>query len=272
MTRTSTLEQGGRAGGFARVALLVVAILLVVVSGLIMVSGPMLFRMGMIDLATALGPVQSTAMWTAAAAAGLGLVGLVLSFVGAKHRAGIVAVLVTALAGIMAGSLFGRNVSREDLPPIHDVQTDWSLPVAFTEATLKEREKAHAVRVRDDALIGENEGRWSGMSFAEAQSRFYVDIAPQMMTGSVTEVTAGAAKAAERMGWTVTRTDTEAGVVEAVYRSPWYELVHDVAVRVTPDGTGSRVDVRATSRMPGHDMGGNAALVKDMLGELLQVS
>lgn len=237
-----------------------------------MVSGPMLFRMGLIDLATAMGTVQSAAMWTAVGAAGFGAIGLVLSFVGAKHRAGIVAVLVTAVAGIAAGSLFGRNVSREDLPPIHDVQTDWALPVAFTEATLKEREKVRAVRVRDDAVIGEHEGRWSGMSFAEAQSKFYVDIAPQKMTGSVATVTAGAAKAAERMGWMVTRTDPEAGVVEAVYRSPWYELVHDVAVRVTPDGTGSRVDVRATSRMPGHDMGGNAALVKDMLGELLQIS
>lgn len=272
MTRTSTLDQMGRGSSFARIALLVLAVLLIAVSGLIMVSGPMLFRMGLIDLATAMGAVQSAAMWTAAAAAGLGLVGLVLAFVGAKHRAGIVAVLVTALAAIMAGSLFGRNVSRADLPPIHDVQTDWSMPVAFTEATLKEREKAHAVRVRDDALIGAHEGRWSNMSFAEAQSKFYVDIAPQLMSGSVADVTAGAAKAAERMGWTVTRTDPEAGVMEAIYRSPWYELVHDVAVRVTPDGAGSRVDVRATSRMPGHDMGGNAALVKDMLGELLQVS
>lgn len=272
MTRTSTLEETGRVGSFARMALLVLAVLLIVVSGLTMLAGPMLFRMGLIDLATAMGPVQVAAMWTAAAATGLGLLGLVLAFAGAKQRAGIAAVLVTALAGMMAGSLFGRNISREDLPPIHDVQTDWALPVAFTEATLKEREKAHAVRVRDDAMIGEHEGRWSGMSFAEAQSKFYVDIAPQKMSGSVAQVTAGAAKAAERMGWTVTRTDAEAGVVEATYRSPWYELVHDIAVRVTPDGTGSRVDVRATSRMPGHDMGGNAALVKDMLGELLQVS
>lgn len=272
MTRTSTLDESGRAGGFARIALLVLAVLLIIVSGLIMVSGPMLFRMGLIDLATAMGPVQQAAMWTAAGGAVLGLVGLVLAFVSAKHRAGIVAVLVTALAAMMAGSLFGRNVSREDLPPIHDVQTDWSFPVAFTEATLKEREKARAVRVRDDALIGEHEGRWSGMSFAEAQSKFYVDITPQRMSGSVAQVTAGAAKAAERMGWTVTHTDIDAGVVEATYRSAWYELMHDIAVRVTPDGAGSRVDVRATSRMPGHDMGGNAALVKDMLGELLQVS
>ena len=272
MTRKSTLEEGGNISGFARIALLVLAILLVIVSGLIMLSGPMLFRMGLIDLATAMGGVLSAAMWTAVVAAVLGLLGLALAFVGAKHRAGIVAVLVTAVAGMMAGSLFGRNISREDLPPIHDVQTDWNLPLAFTEATLKEREKAGAVRVRDDAVIGEHEGRWSGVSFAKAQADFYGDIKPQLMQGTVASVTAAAAKAAERIGWTVTRTDAEAGVLEAIYRSPWYELVHDVALRVTPDGEGVRVDVRATSRLPGHDMGGNAALVKDLVGELLQVS
>jgi len=44
-------------------------------------------------------------------AIGLGVVGLVLSFVGAKHRAGIVAVLVTAAAGMAAGGLLGAQCS-----------------------------------------------------------------------------------------------------------------------------------------------------------------
>ena len=257
-------------GGGMRVAVLFGACVLFVASVALMVAAPFLFRWGVVDLVTAMGVLQRAALWTAVGAIGLGVVGLVLSFIGAKHRAGIVAVLVTAAAGMAAGGLYGRVMQREDLPPIHDVQTDWNLPVAFTEATLKEREKAGAVKVRDDAMIGEGHGRWSGMSFAEAQSKFFDDVKPLVLQAPLPDVTRAVAKAAERMGWQVTKADPDSGVVEAVYRSAWYELVYDIAIRVFPEQTGgSRVDVRSTSRTAGHDMGENAALVKQLLDEIV---
>ena len=257
-------------GGGMRVAVLFGACVLFVASVALMVAAPFLFRWGVVDLVTAMGVLQRAALWTAVGAIGLGVVGLVLSFIGAKHRAGIVAVLVTAAAGMAAGGLYGRVMQREDLPPIHDVQTDWNLPVAFTEATLKEREKAGAVKVRDDATIGEGHGRWSGMSFAEAQSKFFDDVKPLVLQAPLPDVTRAVAKAAERMGWQVTKADPDSGVVEAVYRSAWYELVYDIAIRVFPEQTGgSRVDVRSTSRTAGHDMGENAALVKQLLDEIV---
>lgn len=263
-------SQDKRQGGGIRVAVLFGACFLFVASVAMMIIAPFLFRLGVVDLVTAMGVIQKAALWSAVGAIGLGVVGLVLSFIGAKHRAGIVAVLVTAAAGMAAGGLYGRVMQREDLPPIYDVQTDWNLPVAFTEATLKEREKAGAVKVRDDAMIGEGHGRWSGMSFAEAQSKFFDDVKPLVLPGSEPDVTRAAAKAAERMGWQVTKMDPESGVVEAVYRSAWYELAYDIAIRVFPDDKGgSRIDVRSTSRTAGHDMGENAALVKQFLDELV---
>jgi len=36
-------------------------------------------------------------------------------------------------------------MQRDDLPPIHDVQTDWNLPWPSPKLTLEEREKAGAV-------------------------------------------------------------------------------------------------------------------------------
>jgi fatty-acyl-CoA synthase len=259
-----------RQGGGIRVAVLFGACVLFLASVALMIAAPFLFRWGVVDLVTAMGVLQKTALWTAVGAIGLGVIGLLLSFIGAKHRAGIVAVLVTAAAGMAAGGLYGRVMQREDLPPIHDVQTDWNLPVAFTEATLKEREKAGAVKVRDDATIGEGHGRWSGMSFAEAQAKFFDDVKPLVLPAALPDVTRAAAKAAERMGWQVTKADPDSGVVEAVYRSAWYELVYDIAIRVFPEDKGSsRVDVRSTSRTAGHDMGENAALVKQFLDELV---
>ncbi len=269
MTNADVLVDKRQYGGI-RVAVLFGACVLFVASVAMMIGAPFLFRFGVVDLVTAMGVIQEAALWSAVGAIGLGAVGLVLSFIGAKHRAGIVAVLVIAAAGMAAGGLYGRVMQREDLPPIHDVQTDWNLPVAFTEATLKEREKAGAVKVRDDAMIGEGHGRWSGMSFAEAQSKFFDDVKPLVLPASEPDATRAAAKAAERMGWQVTKADPDSGVVEAVYRSAWYELVYDIAIRVFPeDKGGSRVDVRSTSRTAGHDMGENAALVKQFLDELV---
>lgn len=258
-------------GGGIRVAVLFIAVVLFVLSVTLMVAAPFLFRMGAIDLATAMGDFQKYALWLAAGAVVLGLIGLVLAFVGHKHRAGIVGVLVTAAAGMAVGGMYNRIITRSDLPPIYDVQTDWNLPVAFTEAALKEREKAGAVKVRDDAVIGEDEGRWTGMRFSDAQAQFFDDIKPAILPASVPNVTKAAAKAAERMGWQVTKVDPDMGVVEAVFKSPWYELVHDIAIRVMPEDGGktSRVDVRSTSRLAGHDMGGNGALVKQFLDEIV---
>jgi fatty-acyl-CoA synthase len=73
----------------------------------------------------------------------------------------------------------------------------------------------------------------------------------------------------ERLGWRGTRTNPDSGVVEGLYRSPWYELIHDVAVRVVMEGQGSRVDIRAVSRLPGHDMGENASLVRQLINEIV---
>lgn len=270
MTEASKARQRERSGRTLRVALLALALFLLAVGGAMLLAGPMLFRMGLIDLPTARGPFMLATMWVMLGAVMLGLVGLVLAFVGGRHRSGIVAVLVTAAAGMSAGGIYSRAVvSPGDLPPIHDVQTDWSLPIAFTEATLKDRASTAAVRVRDDALVPEGRGRWTGMSFAAAQAALYDDLKPLVLNATPEATTQAAARAMQRLGWQVTRTDPEAGVVEGVYRSPWYELIHDVAVRVVMQGQGSRVDIRSTSRLPGHDMGENAGAVRQLLNEIV---
>jgi len=253
-----------------RIAILTLAVVLLAIGGAMLIAGPMLFRMGLVDLPTARGSFMLMTMWVMLGAVALGVLGLVLAFVSGRHRSGIVAILVTAAAGMSAGGIYSRAVvSHDDLPPIHDAQTDWNLPIAFTEATLKSRTASGAVRVRDDAVVPEGNGRWTGMTFAAAQEGFYDDIKPLMLDAKPEAVTQAAARAIERLGWRVTHTDVEAGVVEAVYRSPWYELVHDVAVRVVLAGHGSRVDIRATSRLPGHDTGENAGLLKQLRNEIV---
>lgn len=270
MTEASQARARERSGRTLRVVILALAVVLLAVGALMLVAGPMLFRMGLIDLVTARGSFMTLTMWVMLGAVALGLVGLVMAFVSGRHRSGIVAVLVTAAAGMSAGGIYSRTVaSQDELPPINDAQTDWSNPIAFTEATLKDRAAAEAVRVRDDAVIAENAGRWAGQSFAAAQQAFYNDLQPLLLEAKPAAVTQAAVRAMGRLGWKVTHQDIEGGVVEGVYKSPWYELVHDVAVRVVMEGQGSRVDIRSTSRLPGHDMGENAGAVRQLLNEIV---
>lgn len=259
--------QGNWSGG-PRVAVLALGVLLLVAGGLLLLAGPTLYRMGLADLKGAREGLQQIALWLMLGGVAAGATGFVLSLIGKTHRAGIVAVLVMIAGGMAGGALYNREVSLSALPPIHDVQTDWTRPVAFTETALRARAKAEAVRVRDDAVVPEGQGKWSGMSFAAAQAAVYDDLEPLMVKQSVAEAAAAAAKAAQRQGWQVTVNDPRGGVVEAVYHSPWYDLAYDIAIRMVREGEMTRIDVRSTSRLAGHDLGENAAQVKQIIDDM----
>ncbi len=58
-------------------------------------------------------------------------------------------------------------------------------------------------------------------------------------------------------------------MIEATDTSRMFRFVDDIAVRIRPDGTGSRVDVRSKSREGKGDLGVNAARIRrlrDALG------
>ncbi len=259
---------GERRGGAWRVYVLALGVLLLLAGILLIVGGPALFRMGLVDRDTGRFGMTEIAMYVLLGSVAVGLVGLAVSVFGKKHRGAIVAVLVLIAAGMGAGTLYAQATMKDQLPPINDVQTDWSLPVAFTEKALRDREHDGAIRVRDDAVIPEGNGEWSGLTFAEAQKKFYIDIEPLKVKQAPPQATLEAAKAARRLGWDVMMESPPDGMVEAVYHSPWYDLVYDVAVRVLPDGQGSRIDVRSTSRTNDRDMGEAATQLKQLVDEM----
>lgn len=259
---------GERRGGTGRVLVLGLAVLLFAVGIGLIVSGPALFRMGLVDRSFARFNLTEIAMYVMLAAGVVALAGLIYSLVGKKQRGAIVGVLVIVAAGVAGGTLYAQATMKDQLPPINDVQTDWNMPVAFTEKALREREHAGAIRVRDDAVVPEGNGSWSGMSFAEAQSKFYVDVEPLHVKQPPAKATIEAATAARRLGWDVMLESPPEGMMEAVYHSPWYDLVYDIAVRVIPDGEGSRIDVRSTSRTNDRDMGESATQVKQLIDEM----
>jgi uncharacterized protein (DUF1499 family) len=57
-------------------------------------------------------------------------------------------------------------------------------------------------------------------------------------------------------------------VFEATDESLWFGFIDDIVVRVRPDGSGARVDMRSVSRVGRSDLGVNAARMRPYLQEL----
>ena len=58
------------------------------------------------------------------------------------------------------------------------------------------------------------------------------------------------------------------GRIEAVARTPIMGFREDVSIRVTPDGDGSRVDIRSSSRYFESDLGSNAARISKLIDDI----
>ena len=76
-----------------------------------------------------------------------------------------------------------------------------------------------------------------------------------------------AAALAAAQGWEVVDVNPEQGTVEATATTFWFGFKDDVVVRVRPEGSGSKVDVRSISRVGLSDLGANAARIEAFLGE-----
>ena len=56
--------------------------------------------------------------------------------------------------------------------------------------------------------------------------------------------------------------------IEAVARTPVMGFREDVSIRIAPDGEGSRVDIRSSSRYFEGDLGSNASRVKKLIEDI----
>ena len=170
-----------------------------------------------------------------------------------------VALAVTGIAAVVAiVTIFTPWQWRravQHVPPIHDITTDLGNPPAF-EAILP---------LRADAP---NAAEYGGPEVAAQQRAGYPDIEPLFM-----EITPGAAferalASSREMGWEIITADSSRGRIEAVATTRWFGFKDDVVVRIAPDGSRSRVDVRSVSRVGGSDVGTNARRIRDFLGKL----
>jgi uncharacterized protein (DUF1499 family) len=103
---------------------------------------------------------------------------------------------------------------------------------------------------------------------AEQQRRAYPDIQPLMVEASPEAAFAKARAAAQEMGWDIVSANPVTGHIQAVATTFWFGFKDDVAVRITPQGGASRIDVRSKSRVGRGDAGTNARRTREYLKRL----
>jgi hypothetical protein len=182
----------------------------------------------------------------------LSLVGLFLSRGGrdvvGRNRALIgLAVGLGLLIVVLAAASTGGSA-----PPINDISTDLEDPPSFADAS----------------LVSDSSGRDAGRDmsypaeFKPIVLEGYPDLEPLRLAAAPSAAYAAAVATAESMGWEIVARDPGRGRFDAQSVSSLFRFVDDITVRVQPDGSGSRIDMRSKSRDGRSDMGANAKRIR----------
>jgi uncharacterized protein (DUF1499 family) len=186
------------------------------------------------------------------AGAGLGLVTLLWRPAGSSLWRPLLAIALGAVATLMPWRWMEQ---ARKVPPIHDITTDTERPPAFVAV----------LPLRADAP---NPATYGGEEIAAQQRAAYPDIAPLRLQQPASEVFTRALEAARASGWDIVASEASQGRIEATATTPWFGFKDDIVIRVAPEGTGSRVDVRSVSRVGVSDVGTNARRVREYLDRL----
>ena len=147
------------------------------------------------------------------------------------------------------------------LPRIHDITTDPIDPPRF-EALARLR-----------GIDGANPAVYAGLYSAEQQHIAYPDIETVELELPVQRTYEIMLHLVSKKKWLVIderppQPPRRIAHIEAVARTPIMGFREDVAIRITPDGEDSRVDIRSASRYFESDLGSNAALVRKLIDDL----
>jgi uncharacterized protein (DUF1499 family) len=163
--------------------------------------------------------------------------------------------ILAAVVGLTAAGIpFAWQQRAGSVPPIHDITTDLENPPQFKAALPLRTDAANSLD-RPAAL-------------ADQQRKGYPDVAPLTLSLPPADAFTRALAAAQQMEWEVIGADPAAGRIEAVDTTRWFGFKDDIVVRLTPWGSGTRVDVRSASRVGLSDIGTNARRIRDYLERL----
>ena len=215
-------------------------------------AGPV-YRIGVLSLPAAFTLLR----WGAYVGIAATLMGLLAGLLSYRRGSRVSALLasVAVLGGIAAfGMPFEWQRGARSVPPIHDITTDLEQPPTF-EAIVPLRANAPNTLDRLPDL-------------ADQQRLGYPDLAPIILSTPSDRAFDRALAVAQEAGWLIVTADKGSGRIEATDTTRWFGFQDDIVVRLTPSGTGTRVDVRSVSRVGRGDTGTNARRIRGYLDAL----
>ncbi len=217
-----------------------------------------IFRFGFLEVKPAL-----TTLFGALAFAGLSILVSFAAFVAIWNNGSrgmsriLVALILDAVILAYPAYLFYQY---RKLPAIYDVTTDPIDPPRY-EAIARLR-----------GADGANPAAYAGLYSAERQRLAYPDIEPVSLDVPALQAYETTLNIIKKRKWLVLVDRApqlrREGKIEAIARTPIMGFREDISIRVMPDGEGSRVDLRSSSRYFDHDLGTNAARVTKLIDEI----
>ena len=219
---------------------------------LLAAAGP-LYRIGLLALPNAFVLLRWGAYGGAAAAAAA-LIACVVAY-RRRARARLLLSVVALIGGLAAVTIpYQWQRAARNTPPIHDITTDLEKPPTFDAVT----------RLRTDA----SNSLERPPILADQQRKGYPDLAPITLPIPPADAFDRALAAAQQAGWIMVTADKSSGRIEATDTTRWFGFKDDIVVRLTPWGSGTRVDLRSASRVGTGDTGTNARRIRKYLDSL----
>jgi uncharacterized protein (DUF1499 family) len=253
---TTASPPASRAGAGPYRGAAVLGFVLALAALLMLAAGPFGWRAGWWHYRLGLQTLMPYAFYVGVAGMAISALALIGGVQGIARRGIILAVLGVLIGGTAAYLPWHWNGLRAAFPRVNDITTDFDNPpsLAFAEGM---RKAEHG-----------NPVAYGGTKLTTVQKKSYPDIVPEMLDLPPAQAFDRALAVAQARGWSILKADPAAGIIEASERSRWYGFTDDIAVRITPLDSGSRVDIRSGARQGGGDFGVNATRVRGFLAAL----
>jgi len=142
--------------------------------------------------------------------------------------------------------------------PLNDISTDTANPPLYSAVA--------AIRpVNSNTLIYPEKA-------ATLQAQRFPSITPIYSTLSTDDAFKTAMIIVENNGWSLAFDSREAGIIEAVESSLVFNFQDDIVIRITPNDSGSIVDIRSHSRVGLYDMNANGNRVMAFIDDFTKRS
>ncbi len=172
----------------------------------------------------------------------------------------IIALVVLALPILFVGNPFA-------FPGIHDITTDTENPPEYVDV-LPHRVDANSVIYEEKTMTPRGGAETDAIHYRDVQAEAYPDIQPRVMDEAPAEAFGRALAAAEAQGWEIIAAVPNEGRIEATATTFWFGFKDDVVIRLAPEGEGTKLDIRSTSRVGQGDVGANAKRIRAYLASL----